>query len=132
MLANYGVHVRIVEFLDALPIEDADVSKEITKAYKKLGVAIHTGAAVQTVDDDGSKVSVQIKDNKTGNVDTTSSIRCYLPSVSHRGSQATALKTRALNFKNGPKRSRSMRACAPTFRTSTPSAMSLESCSSRT
>ncbi|CCF65833.1 dihydrolipoamide dehydrogenase [Nocardia cyriacigeorgica GUH-2] len=71
VLKNYGVDVRIVEFLDrALPNEDADVSKEITKAYKKLGITITTGAAVQSIDDDGSKVTVSIKDNKSGSVET--------------------------------------------------------------
>jgi dihydrolipoamide dehydrogenase len=71
VLRNYGVDVRIVEFLDrALPNEDADVSKEITKAYRKLGITISTGAAVQSIDDDGAKVTVSIKDNKTGALET--------------------------------------------------------------
>ena len=71
ILRNYGVDVRIVEFLDrALPNEDADVSKEITKQYKKLGIKISTGAAVQSIDDDGAKVTVAIKDNKSGSVET--------------------------------------------------------------
>ncbi|WP_353110433.1 FAD-dependent oxidoreductase, partial [Gordonia sp. (in: high G+C Gram-positive bacteria)] len=43
VLANYGVDVTIVEFMPRiLPNEDADVSKEMTKAYKKLGVKIMT------------------------------------------------------------------------------------------
>ncbi|KAA0022238.1 dihydrolipoyl dehydrogenase [Antrihabitans cavernicola] len=71
VLTNYGVDVTIVEFLDrALPNEDADVSKEIEKQYKKLGVKIKTGAAVQSIEDDGSKVSVSIKDNKSGDIET--------------------------------------------------------------
>ncbi len=71
VLKNYGVDVRIVEFLDrALPNEDADVSKEITKAYKKLGITITTGAAVQSIEDDGSKVTVSIKNNKSGDIET--------------------------------------------------------------
>lgn len=71
VLKNYGVDVRIVEFLDrALPNEDADVSKEITKQYKKLGITISTGAAVQSIDDDGTSVTVQIKDNKSGEIET--------------------------------------------------------------
>ncbi|MBJ8347789.1 dihydrolipoyl dehydrogenase [Antrihabitans sp. YC2-6] len=71
VLANYGVDVQIVEFLDrALPNEDVEISKEITKAYKKLGVKIQVGAAVQSIDDDGSKVTVKIKDNKTEKVET--------------------------------------------------------------
>ncbi|WP_072690676.1 dihydrolipoyl dehydrogenase [Rhodococcus marinonascens] len=71
VLKNYGVDVTIVEFLDrALPNEDADVSKEIAKQYKKLGVTIKTGAAVQRIDDDGSKVTVSIKNNKSGDLET--------------------------------------------------------------
>ncbi len=65
VLANYGVDVTIIEFLPrVLPNEDADVSKEIAKAYKKLGVTILTGTAVQTVDDQGSQVVVTYKDAK--------------------------------------------------------------------
>ena len=47
VLKNYGVDVTIVEFLPrALPNEDAEVSKEIEKQYKKLGVKILTGTKV--------------------------------------------------------------------------------------
>ena len=54
MLKNYGVDVTIVEFLPrALPNEDAEVSKEIEKQYKKLGVKILTGTKVESIDDDG-------------------------------------------------------------------------------
>src|SRR5690606_18374649 len=71
VLKNYGVDVRIVEFLDrALPNEDADVSKEITKACTKLGITLTTGAAVQSLDDAGAKVTAAIKDNKSGAVET--------------------------------------------------------------
>ncbi|MGH3970348.1 MAG: FAD-dependent oxidoreductase, partial [Mycobacterium sp.] len=39
VLGNYGVDVTIVEFLPrALPNEDAEVSKEIEKQFKKLGI----------------------------------------------------------------------------------------------
>lgn len=59
ILRNYGVEVTIIEFLDrALPNEDVDVSKEITKQYRKLGVPILTSTKVQTVTDNGSSVTV--------------------------------------------------------------------------
>ncbi|MFD4421242.1 dihydrolipoyl dehydrogenase [Agromyces sp. NPDC058484] len=59
VLRNYGVEVTIIEFLDrALPNEDADVSKEITKQYRKLGVPILTSTRVQTVTDNGTSVTV--------------------------------------------------------------------------
>jgi dihydrolipoamide dehydrogenase len=64
VLANYGVDVTIVEFLpQALPNEDADVSKEIEKQFKKLGVRILTSTKVETISDDGSKVTVTVSKN---------------------------------------------------------------------
>lgn len=61
MLANYGVKVTIVEFLDRLvPLEDIEVSKELAKAYKKLGVDVLTGTRVDSIDDSGEKVKVTV------------------------------------------------------------------------
>jgi dihydrolipoamide dehydrogenase len=66
VLKNYGVDVTIVEFLPrALPNEDAEVSKEIEKQFKKLGVKILTGTKVDSISDDGSAVRVAI--SKDGN-----------------------------------------------------------------
>ena len=67
IMVNYGVDVTIVEFLPrALPNEDAEVSKEIEKQYKKLGVKIMTGTKVESITDDGSVVTVVVsKDGKT-------------------------------------------------------------------
>ena len=61
MQTNYGVDVTIVEFLPrALPNEDAEVSREIEKRYKKLGVKILTGTKVESITDDGSQVTVVV------------------------------------------------------------------------
>jgi len=70
VLRNYGVDVTIVEFLPrALPNEDAEVSKEIEKQFKKLGVKIMTGSKVESISDPGSsgaQVTVVVsKDGKT-------------------------------------------------------------------
>jgi len=66
VLKNYGVDVTIVEFLPrALPVEDADVSKEIEKQYKKLGVKILTGTKVESISDDGEKVTVKVSKDGT-------------------------------------------------------------------
>ncbi|HOW94396.1 MAG TPA: dihydrolipoyl dehydrogenase, partial [Mycolicibacterium fallax] len=68
VLKNYGVEVTIVEFLPrALPNEDAEVSKEIEKQYKKLGVKIRTGTKVESITDDGSAVTVVV--SKDGNTE---------------------------------------------------------------
>lgn len=59
VLANYGVDVTLVEYLDRiLPNEDADVSRELAKHYRELGVKILTSVAVDTVVDDGTAVTV--------------------------------------------------------------------------
>jgi dihydrolipoamide dehydrogenase len=61
VMANFGVDVTIVEFLDRMvPTEDADVSKELLKHYKKLGVKVLTSTAVKKVEDTGSGVKVTI------------------------------------------------------------------------
>nr|KEP23338.1 dihydrolipoyl dehydrogenase [Georgenia sp. SUBG003] len=65
VLANYGVDVTIVEYLDRpLPMEDAEVSKEVGRQYRKLGVTILTSTRVETVVDDGGKVTVTYTDAK--------------------------------------------------------------------
>ncbi|MRG86517.1 dihydrolipoyl dehydrogenase [Salinibacillus xinjiangensis] len=47
MLADFGVEVTVLEFLDRiLPTEDEDISKEMTKLLKKKGIQIVTGAKV--------------------------------------------------------------------------------------
>ncbi|TYL51997.1 dihydrolipoyl dehydrogenase [Nocardioides sp. BGMRC 2183] len=61
VMKNFGVEVTIVEFLDRMvPTEDADVSKELAKHYKKLGVKVLTSTAVKGVEDTGSGVKVRV------------------------------------------------------------------------
>ena len=61
VMKNFGVDVTIVEFLDRMvPTEDADVSKELAKHYKKLGVKVLTSTAVKQVTDTGSGVRVTV------------------------------------------------------------------------
>ena len=61
VMKNFGVDVTIVEFVDRMvPTEDADVSKELAKHYKKLGVKVMTSTAVKGVEDTGSGVKVTV------------------------------------------------------------------------
>jgi dihydrolipoamide dehydrogenase len=65
VLRNYGVQVTIVEFLDrALPLEDEAVSKELGKAYRKLGIDVLTSTKVESIDDSGEQVTVTVSDAK--------------------------------------------------------------------
>src|SRR6187200_125298 len=67
VMANYGSQVTIVEFLDRMvPLEEPEVSAELTKAYKKLGVTVLTGTKVETIDDSGDKVKVTVSPAKGG------------------------------------------------------------------
>ena len=67
VLKNFGVDVTIVEFADRMvPTEDADVSKELLKHYKKLGVKVMTGTKVESVEDTGSGVKVTVTPAKGG------------------------------------------------------------------
>ncbi|NNF59093.1 MAG: dihydrolipoyl dehydrogenase [Rhodothermaceae bacterium] len=62
---HMGTDVTIVELLDRLvPVEDADVSKELGRAYKKMGVKLMTAASVESVDTSGDTCVVTIKTAK--------------------------------------------------------------------
>ena len=61
VMKNFGVDVTIVEFLDRMvPTEDADISKELAKHYKKLGVKVLLSTKVEGVEDTGSGVRVTV------------------------------------------------------------------------
>ncbi|GLW63477.1 dihydrolipoyl dehydrogenase [Actinomadura rubrobrunea] len=61
VLHNYGVKVTIVEFLDRMvPNEDAEVSKELQRRYRKLGIDVLTSTRVDAIDDSGDTVKVTV------------------------------------------------------------------------
>jgi dihydrolipoamide dehydrogenase len=67
IMANYGVQVTLVEFLDrVVPLEEPEVSAELAKAYKKLGVTVFVGTKVEAIDDSGEKVTVTVSPAKGG------------------------------------------------------------------
>ena len=67
VMANYGVQVTLVEFLDRIvPLEEPEISRELAKAYKKLGVTVLAGTKVESIDDSGDKVKVTVSPAKGG------------------------------------------------------------------
>ncbi|GAA4915997.1 dihydrolipoyl dehydrogenase [Nonomuraea thailandensis] len=61
VLHNYGVKVTIVEFLDrVVPLEDEEVSAELAKRYKRLGIEVLTSTRVDSIEDTGSGVKVTV------------------------------------------------------------------------
>ncbi|BBY99705.1 dihydrolipoyl dehydrogenase [Mycolicibacterium fallax] len=95
VMANYGVEVTIVEFLPrALPNEDAEISKEIEKQYKKLGVTIRTGTKVESISDDGSAVTVVVsKDGTTEELRADKVLQAigFVPNIEGFGLETTGV-----------------------------------------
>jgi dihydrolipoamide dehydrogenase len=60
-----GTEVTLVEVLDRLvPVEDEDVSKELARAFKKMGIAAMTSTQVASVDTSGKELTVTLKTAK--------------------------------------------------------------------
>lgn len=56
---SFGTEVTVLEMLPALaPLEDADVSKELARAFRRRGISGVPGATVRGVKDTGSSVDV--------------------------------------------------------------------------
>lgn len=63
--STIGTKVTIIEYMDRLvPVEDEEVSKELEKSYKKQGIQVMTGAAVESIDTKGNGVKAQVKTAK--------------------------------------------------------------------
>ncbi|MBR9920846.1 MAG: dihydrolipoyl dehydrogenase [Bacteroidetes bacterium] len=65
---SIGTEVTIVEFMEQglVPREDADVSKELGKVYKKKGIKVLGNTSVETVKTSGRGCTVTVKNRKTG------------------------------------------------------------------
>ncbi|MCF3119546.1 dihydrolipoyl dehydrogenase [Streptomyces arenae] len=97
VLHNYGVKVTIVEFLDRIaPLEDADVSKELAKQYRKLGIDVLTSTRVESIDESGEQVKVTVtgKDGKQQVLETDKVLQAigFAPNVTGYGLEATGVQ----------------------------------------
>jgi len=60
---TFGSEVTILEFLARMvPVEDEEVSKELTRLFKKRGIDVNTGARVETVEKTETGVKVTYTD----------------------------------------------------------------------
>ena len=123
VMKNFGVDVTIVEFLDRMvPTEDEEVSKELLKHYKKLGVKVMLGTKVEAVEDTGSGVQGhRLPGRRAATSRCSRPTSCSPPSASPRGSRASASRPPACSSPSAAP-SPSTSTAAPTSRTSTPSA----------
>lgn len=63
--SSIGTEVTLVELQKTLvPVEDADIGKELGKIYKKKGMNIYTESSVEKVEKKGKGVKVTIKTKK--------------------------------------------------------------------
>jgi dihydrolipoamide dehydrogenase len=66
--ATMGTKVTVVEFLpNIVPVEDEEISKQLEKSFKKVGIEVMTEASVESVDTKGEGCKVNVK-TKTGNI----------------------------------------------------------------
>jgi len=63
--ATMGTKVTLVEFLpNVVPLEDEEVSKQLERSFKKMGMKVMTSSSVEKVDTSGKKCKVTIKTKK--------------------------------------------------------------------
>lgn len=62
---SIGTQVTIVEYMDRIvPVEDAEVSKQLERIYKKAKMKVMTNSEVTSVDTKGKKCKVNVKTKK--------------------------------------------------------------------
>ena len=60
-----GVKVTLVEFMpNIVPVEDEEVSKQLARSFKKIGMDVMTESSVESVDTSGEGCKVKIKTAK--------------------------------------------------------------------
>lgn len=68
---SFGADVTIIEYQDRLlPIEDADISAELNRAFTKRGIAVKTATAVRSVDLVKGGVRVHVEPAAGGDKET--------------------------------------------------------------
>lgn len=102
---SIGTEVTVVEYMKngLLPREDADVSKELNKVFKKQGVKVMGNTAVQTVDTSGKNIKVNVKSRKNDKEET---IECdivlsaagIMPNTENIGLETLGIKTTDKGF----------------------------------
>ena len=97
---SLGTKVTVVEFLEQglVPREDEDISKELTKIYKKKGIVTLAGTSVESVDTSGEGCKVKVKSRKDGSeqiieCDIVLSAAGVTPNTENIGLEALGIKT---------------------------------------
>lgn len=61
---SFGVDVSIIEMMpQLLPNEDEDISRELTRAFKRQGISVYTNSKIKEIRDNGKVLSIEIEEN---------------------------------------------------------------------
>ncbi len=89
--------VTLVEFASRIvPVEDADISKELEKNFKKSGIVVLTNTSVESVETSGNGCKVVMKTPeglKTIECDVVLSAAGVTPNIENIGLEACSIKT---------------------------------------
>ncbi|MBD3750572.1 MAG: dihydrolipoyl dehydrogenase [Sphingobacteriales bacterium] len=95
--ATMGTKVTIVEFMDNIvPVEDEDVSKQLARSFKKVGIDIMTKSSVEKIDPSGDLCKVTVKTEageKVLEAEIVLSAVGYTPNLENIGLEEVGVKT---------------------------------------
>jgi dihydrolipoamide dehydrogenase len=95
--ATMGTKVTVVEFLDNIvPVEDEDISKQLLRSFKKVGIEVMTSSSVESVDTSGAGCKVQVKTAsgmQTIECDIVLSAAGVVANLENIGLEETGIKT---------------------------------------
>lgn len=98
----YGAEVTVVEMLPRIvPLEDEDVSKELTKEFTKKGIKVKSGTKFESIDTSGEKVKVTVSGSsgsETLEADQVLVATGFKPNSKGIGLEAAGVKTNQRGF----------------------------------
>ena len=72
---SIGTQVVLVEYMsNIVPVEDEDISKQLERSFKKMGISVMTNSYVESVDTSGESVKVLVKTRKGENMIETDAV----------------------------------------------------------
>jgi dihydrolipoamide dehydrogenase len=94
--ATMGTKVTIVEFLENIvPVEDEDISKQLLRSFKKIGIEILTKSSVEKIDSSGDLCKVTVKSDageKVLEAEIVLSAVGYTPNLENIGLEEAGIK----------------------------------------
>ena len=124
---SFGTEVTILEFLPrVVPVEDEEISKELTRLFKKRGIDINTGAKVEKVEKTETGVKVTWTDRQRQDPKRRKPKRSWSPSAARRAPPTSAWRKPASSSTAASSKSTKRRR--PPNPASSPSATSSPAC----